>query len=361
MRDQNSANMMIIGPTHRTTAQLAAQSCNSPTHWFGISRFVFCGFICGLIGGCSGSGVLDSRPAGVDKYIDGVNQNNTGDRAGAIHSFNEAIRVNPSLRMAHIRLGYLYRQQGDYSDAAAQYEIATRLDPYSSDNSSNLGLCYQVLHRLEDSAAAYLRALDLQPSNVQANMNLGLVYLSLGQPKDAQPYLKKATQLAPKSADAWSNYGVGLDAVGRLSDAENAYREAMELSTGSAVILENLAANLIAQRKAQEALEASQQLLLRSDTALSRTRYGQALFLSGQIDAALQQYKLALQSDPRFYLAMTEEGFLLIDEYRRGLELDEPKREAAMALWGASLRINPDQPRALAAVQQWQSSQLYGK
>jgi tetratricopeptide (TPR) repeat protein len=192
-------------------------------------------------------------------------------------------------------------------------------------------------------------------------MNLGLVYLALGQPNDAQPYLARATQLAPKSSDAWSNYGVGLDAVGQLSDGENAYRNALELDTGSIATLQNLTANLIAQRKAQEALVTCQQLLLRSDTALSRTRYGQALLLSGQQDAALQQYKLALQSDPTFYLALTQEAFLLIDQYRQGMELDEPKREAAMALWGASLRFNPNQPRVLAAIQQWQSSQLYGK
>jgi tetratricopeptide (TPR) repeat protein len=85
------------------------------------------------------------------------------------------------------------------------------------------------------------------------------------------------------------------------------------------------------------------------------------LALSGQKDVALEQYKLALQRDPSYYLAMTEEGFMLIDEYRASLELDEPKREAALALWGASLRLNPNQPRVLSAVQKWQSAELFGK
>jgi tetratricopeptide (TPR) repeat protein len=287
--------------------------------------------------------MLDNRPAGVEKYIQGVHQYNAGDRAGAASSFNEAIRINPSLRMAHIRLGDIYRSEGDYRDAAIQFEIATRLDPYSSSNECNLGLSYQLLHRLADAAAAYLRALDLQPTNVQANMNLGLVYLALDQPKDALPYLQRATELAPKSFEAWS------------------YRTALELNSGSISTLGNLAANLIAQGNAQEALAACQQLLLRSDTSLSRTRYGQALRLSGENQAALEQYKLALQIDPTFYLAMTQEAFLLIDQYRQGLELDEPKREAALALWGASLRLNPNQPRVLAAIQQWQSAQLFDK
>jgi len=317
--------------------------------------------VVGCIAGCSGSGMLDNRPAGVEKYIQGVHQYNAGDRAGAASSFNEAIRINPSLRMAHIRLGDIYRSEGDYRDAAIQFEIATRLDPYSSSNECNLGLSYQLLHRLADAAAAYLRALDLQPTNVQANMNLGLVYLALDQPKDALPYLQRATELAPKSFEAWSNYGVGLDAIGRLSDGEIAYRTALELNSGSISTLGNLAANLIAQGNAQEALAACQQLLLRSDTSLSRTRYGQALRLSGENQAALEQYKLALQIDPTFYLAMTQEAFLLIDQYRQGLELDEPKREAALALWGASLRLNPNQPRVLAAIQQWQSAQLFDK
>jgi tetratricopeptide (TPR) repeat protein len=317
----------------------------------------------GLLGitGCSSTGGLDGRPAGVDKYIDGVHEYNAGDRAGAMSSFNQAIQINPSLRMAHVRLAALYREQGDYTDAAAQYETSTRLDPYSSDNAYNLGLSYQLLHRLADAAAAYLRALDLQPANVRANMNLGLVYLALGQPKDALPYLQKATEIDRNSAQAWSNFGVGLDAVGRLMDGQHAYERSLELNTGSPSTLENLAANLIAQKKAHESLAVCQQLILRSDNAISRTRFGQAMALSGRKDDAMEQYKIALQRDPQCYLPLTAEAFLLIDEYRDGMELDEPKREAALALWGASLRLNPNQPSAITAVQQWQSAQLFGK
>jgi Tfp pilus assembly protein PilF len=313
------------------------------------------------VGGCSNPTVFDDRPAGVAKYIEGVNRLNAGDETGATASFNEAIQINPSLRMAHARLAELYRKQGNYKDAATQYEIAARLDPYSPKMQYGLGLCYQMLHRFTDAITAYLRALDLQPTNALANMSIGIVYLELGQPGDAEHYLQRATQIDPKSAEAWSNYGVGLDARGRLAEAENAYRQALELSTGSTTTLENLAANLIAQKKSSEAMEVCQQLLLRSDTAISRTRYGQAFELTGQKDEALKQFKIALDRDPQCYLALTEEGFLLIGEYRDGSELDEPKREAALALWGASLKINPDQPRVLTAVQQWQSSQLMGK
>jgi tetratricopeptide (TPR) repeat protein len=302
---------------------------------------------------------MDDRPSGVDKYIEGVHEDRQGNHAAAISSFNDAIRINPSLRMPHLKLAALYQSEGDYTDAAKQYEIATQLDPYSATNAYNLGVCYQLLHRLADAAAAYLKALDLQPTNSKASMNLGLVYLELGHPADATAYLRRATQLDPKSAEAWSNYGVGLDGIGQLARAERAYRQALELNT-SISTLENLAANLIAQKKASESIAVCQQLLLRSDSAISRTRYGQALALSGDPSSAMEQYKLALQRDPQFYLAMTEEAFLLIDEYRQVMELDEPKRESALALWGASLRINPDQPRVLAAVQQWQSSQLYG-
>ena len=312
-----------------------------------------------VLAGCSGAGMMADRPSGVDKYIEGVHEDSQGHPAAAIISFNDAIRINPSLRMPHLRLASLYQSEGDYADAATQYEIAMQLDRYSANSAYNLGVCYQFLHRLADAATAYLKALDLQPTDSKANMNLGVVYLELGHPADATTYLQRATQLDPKSAEAWSNYGVGLDGIGQFAQAERAYRQAMELNT-SISTLENLAANLIAQKKASESLAVCQQLLLRSDSGISRTRYGQALALSGERPSAMEQYKVALQRDPQFYLAMTEEAFLLIDEYREGMELDEPKREAALALWGASLRINPDQPRVLTAVQEWQSSQLYG-
>jgi tetratricopeptide (TPR) repeat protein len=276
-------------------------------------------------------------------------------------SFKQAIQINPELRMAHIRLADLYREQGDYSDAAAQYQIAAKLDPYSAENDYNLGVCYQFLHRLADAAAAYLRALDLQPGNERANTNLGLVYLALGKPVDALAYLKRATELSPTSAQAWSNYGVGLDAAGQLAQGQQAYERALELDNNSASTLENLAANLIAQRKAEQAIAVCQQLLLRSDGALSRVRYAQALALSGNDAGAMQQFKLALQRDPRSSMALSAEAFVLIDEYRSGMELDEPKRQAALDLWKQSLDLNPNQPQTRAAFEQWQSAELFSK
>jgi tetratricopeptide (TPR) repeat protein len=310
--------------------------------------------------GCADD-ALDRQPPGVAKYVQAVAADRAGDSEGAMALYKAAIAENPSLRMAHGRLGDLYRDRDDYADAAHEYETASRLDPYSAELAYSLGLSYQFLHRLAEAAAAYLRALNLQPGNVRANMNLGLVYVALGKPADALPYLKKATQLSPASADAWSNYGVGLDAAGHLTEAQRAYEHALELDTGSPTTLQNLAANLIGQHKPREALAVCQQLLLRADNALTRTRMGEALALNGQRDEAMREFRIALRRDPRAYLAMSDEGFLLIQEYREGMELDEPKRESALALWGASLRINPDQPRVIEAVQQWQTSQLFGK
>jgi tetratricopeptide (TPR) repeat protein len=310
--------------------------------------------------GCSGAGASSDSPPGISEYVQGVQADDTGDRARAMTEFRQAIASNPSLCMAHIRLADLYRNEGDYSNAAEQYAIAASLDPYSASNHYNLGLSYQLLHRLADAAAAYLRALHLDPFNMRANMNLGLVYLELGHPDDALSYLRRSTQLDPNSAQAWSNYGVGLDGTGRLREAEQAYVRALELDSGSPTTLENLASNLIAQRKASAALAVCQQLLLRSDTALTRTRYGQALALAGENDLAMKQFNLALKRNAHSYLTMTAEAFLLIDEYRAGMQLDEPKRQTALALWDESLHLNPDQPDVVSAMARWKSSQLYG-
>jgi tetratricopeptide (TPR) repeat protein len=184
-------------------------------------------------------------------------------------------------------------------------------------------------------------------------MNLGLVYLAMGKPQDAADYLRRATDMAPKSAEAWANYGVGLDSQGRYPEAATAYRKALELDSSSISALSNLTANLIAQKKPGDAILICQQLLLRTDSTLSRTRYGDALTLARQFDDAKQQYEIALKRDKRYYPAVTAEGFLFIARYEDGTELDESLKTAAVEMWKSSLQLNDDQPRVHAALKQW--------
>ncbi|MBV8780585.1 MAG: tetratricopeptide repeat protein [Phycisphaerae bacterium] len=312
---------------------------------------------CLLVIGCASQ---HQEPSAMDEYRLGVAAQKANDFHGAVEHYQNAVHADPTLRMANAKLAELYRTDGNYVLAAKQYRIAVQLDPYSADNEYYLGVCCQLLRRFQEAAVAYLHALRLRPTDAPASMNLGLVYMALGQTQQADRCLQRATQLDPKSASAWLNYGVNLDSEGNHAEAESAYRRAIELQPGSTAALEDLAANLIAQKKGREAIQACEQLLLRTDSASARTRYGQALQITGDNSGAAKQLDIALAHDPHSSLAMSAKGFLLIKQYRESLELDEPKRTAALDLWRQSLAINPDQPTVRQAMRQWSSPQLLG-
>jgi tetratricopeptide (TPR) repeat protein len=311
-------------------------------------------------GGGRGTGAV-VRPVGVDYYVQAVEAYNRGNEEEAIVLLLEATRRNPDLRMPRSMLGDLFRARGDYRQAIPNYERLTQLDPYTPANHYRLGLMYQLVNRLRESAAAYLRALELDPKDWQANMNLGLVYLALNQIDDAVTYLERSSVLAPENAEIWSNLGVALDARGSVVLAEAAYKKSLELDAGQPTTLLNLGSNLVAQGKAQDALTVMGRAVQQIDTPPARKRYADALALNQQYDSALQQYDRALAADANYWPAITDKGFLMINLYRRGLELEERQKQEAIRLWKRSLAINPNQPRVHAALKRWTNGGLFGE
>lgn len=298
---------------------------------------------------------VSAAPPGIDHYVSGAMALRDGDRAAAETHLNQAVQINPDLRMAHEMLGDMYRQDGKLELAQPHYEAASRLDPYNANNWYYLGLVDQLLSRVHDAILAYLQALQLEPQNANCNMNLGVAYLSVGQPDDSVKYLTIATQDSPQSADAWSNLGVALDSQGQPGRAETAYRQALELQPNDTVVMQNLGSNLITQGKGNEAIAVFEQLIQKADSPVARKRYGDALCQVHRDDDAVAQYDKALAARPNYYPAMSAKAFALIDAYHQGLELDESKRHAALDLWQASLRVHPNQPRVAAALKQWQT------
>jgi tetratricopeptide (TPR) repeat protein len=329
------------------------------TNWLAV---VILGSLCAaVVGGGAMVGCSSSRspsatmrsPRGVDRYVQAVQAYQGGNRDRAVDRLLAATRVNPDLIMARVMLGDLYRESGDYPAARKQYEALITRDPYSWSNHYKLGVTYQFLDRLNDASASYERALKLNPDDANTNMNLGLVHLYLDNRDAAVRYTEQATLLDPRSAPAFSNLGVALDARGDFARAESAYRHSLDLDPDNLTTLLNLGTNLIAQNKTAEAVDIMQRVVQAEDSPTHRKRFGDALSRAGRYDEAVKQYQAVLGADPNYYPALNEIGFTRIAEYRKNLQLDDAKRNEAIAMWDKSLAINPDQPQIQAAKQQW--------
>jgi tetratricopeptide (TPR) repeat protein len=305
------------------------------------------------VAGCSSWRGGARPPKGVSAYVRAVQAYNSGDRDRAIATALAATRANPDLIMARVMLGDLYRENGEYDKAVTHYQTLVKLDPYSWSNFYKLGVSYQFLERLREAQDSYKQALKLNPDDPNSNMNLGLVHLYMGNGDDAVKFCERATVLNPRSAAAFSNLGVALDSRGEFARAEAAYRHSLDIDPDNTTTLLNLGTNLIQQNKGAEAVEILEAVVAKQDSPQHRKRYGDALARSNRYADAVAQYRQAIKLDPKYYPAMNEIGWSRITEYKNNLELDDSKRDEAIAMWDQSLAINPDQPRIQAAKQEW--------
>lgn len=299
-----------------------------------------------------------ARPQAVEHYVRGIQQLNAGDEDEAIRSLEEAVILNPTLRMAHRTLGDVYRDRKRWADALPHYEAVATLDPYTASNHYFLGLTYQVLERIEESTRSYRRTLELEPDHFGANMNLGLALFTLGRPAEAMQYLERATQIDPGSARAWSNLGVIADAVGNASYAESAFRRALEIDPNSPATLLNLAGNLIFQGKADDAILVSEMLVRSSNSPTAYKRLGDAYTIAQRWPEAAKAYDIAYARGRNFTPALNAKAEMLIRQYQAGLELNDDLRRQAVLLWQQSLRINANQPEVEMQISEWQEAKL---
>ncbi len=294
------------------------------------------------------------RPTGVEKYVEAVRAQRSGNRDSAIAALEDATRANPKLTMARSLLGDLYKDRGDYSKAADQYLAVTELDPYHGRNFYKLGVSQHLMQRLQEAIASYLHAIELDPRDWESHMNLGLVQLAIGRKDDAVANLTRATIINPNEGVAFGNLAIALDAQGRYGDAEKAYRRALELDRDDTASLGNLGKNLMRQNKTDQAVAVLRTLADMTESASARKLYADALASNRQHAAAIKLYDGILREDSKYYPALNGKGTALIGQYEQGLRLDNKHRAAALAAWRESLALNPQQPRVQEMIKKWE-------
>jgi serine/threonine protein kinase/Flp pilus assembly protein TadD len=138
-----------------------------------------------------------------------------GDRAGAIHHFYEAIRLDPTDARSHTNLGILLDVKGDLEGAIGRYREAIRLDPNQAQAYSNLGIALRVRGDLDEAISSFWNAIRLDPKLPQPHVNLGLALRARWDLQGAIHSLQKALLLEPKVSQSrhdpnWANVHAAL-------------------------------------------------------------------------------------------------------------------------------------------------------
>ena len=86
----------------------------------------------------------------------------------AIAKLQDAIRIDPDFRDAHLNLGVQYARVGRTADAHAEFQKALEIGPPAAPIYADLAISSLAMHRYRDGEAFARKALELDPSNTGA-------------------------------------------------------------------------------------------------------------------------------------------------------------------------------------------------
>ena len=241
----------------------------------------------------------------------------TGRIADAVKEAQDIIRRDPNNLEAHKLLGRIYlRSLGDMpggngSDnilklAIEQYQEIVKLDPQSVDDHLLLGRLYRLSNDFSKAEGELNTAIKLDPNSEEAVTTLAMLYTDEGDTAHALKVLSSIPDSA-RSAKLYSALGAAYEQRKDYKSAIDAYKHAVMLDRDNLDAIRGLAENLLND---------------------------------GQLDAALEQYKVIADSNPE-----DAQSYLQIAEiYRRqskfDLALEALKKADALAPDSAGVPYN---------------------
>jgi tetratricopeptide (TPR) repeat protein len=259
----------------------------------------------------------------------------------AIEEYRLAIENDPTSEYLNSGLAELYAKTGRIRDAVLEAQDILKRDPNNLEARKLLGRIY--LRSLGDVQAGnassnvlklaieqYEQIVKIEPNNVDDHLLLGRLYRQNNDLQKAESEFKTAVKIDPNSEEAvtmlallYSEEGDSKRAVDALSAVPEAARSAKLYSV--------LGYTYEQQKQYKEAIAAYKRAIELDRDNLDAIRgLAQNLLNDGQIDAALEQYKViadANPEDPQTYLRLAE-------IYRRtgrfDLALDNLKKAESM-------------------------------
>lgn len=249
----------------------------------------------------------------------------TGRIADAVKEAQDIIKRDPNNLEAHKLLGRIYlRSLGDMPGGSGsenmlrlaidQYEQIVKLDPTSVDDHLLLGRLYRFNNDLQKAEAELKTAIKLDPNSEEAVTTLAMLYTDEGDTSHALKVLSSIPDSA-RSAKLYSALGAAYEQRKDYKNAIDAYKHAIVLDRDNLDAIRGLAENYLND---------------------------------GQLEAALEQYKVIADSNPEDAQTYVRIAEIYRREGKYDQALDNLKRAQAL------VPDTMDVPYTMAAVYQAQ-------
>ena len=248
---------------------------------------------------------------------------------GRLSLWTTAVSRSPRVAQARANLGRAYFEARRPAQAAAQFLQAGMLMPDDARLHSDLGAACEAMGRLDDAAAAYRRAIALKPVYPHALRHLVRILVGRGELDEAQRVTREMLARDPDYVDIQRVHAGVLRRRGRFDEALAMYekivaadprdalslvhagdihrargdtaramefhRRAITVAPCSAEAHHALGVDLAEAKRFDEAIGAFRRALA-ADPArvVSRRHLARLLFLRGEMQAALREYRPCL-------------------------------------------------------------------
>jgi tetratricopeptide (TPR) repeat protein len=125
------------------------------------------------------------------------------DKSAAV-AYEEAIKLDPDLAQAHLKLGLTYYVIGSRSDAEKEFKAAVeayqkdlRANPDQPQEQFELAEAYNKLGKSEEAVRALKEAVRMVPDDSDYYFELGTTYVKLTQYQEAASAFQKALEIEP--------------------------------------------------------------------------------------------------------------------------------------------------------------------
>jgi tetratricopeptide (TPR) repeat protein len=159
--------------------------------------------------------------------------------------YQEALRLDPDSRNAHLGLGALFLAEGDPMQASIQYQAALRVNPEDAKALVGEGYVWFTQGKDAEAADAYEHALRNSPSMVEAHDRFGELLLRQGATEKAISHLREAVQLDFAYVDAHVKLGEAYEAQSEPELALEQYITAAAVDPDQLQRYYGLVANLL--------------------------------------------------------------------------------------------------------------------
>ncbi|MBU4277436.1 MAG: tetratricopeptide repeat protein [Proteobacteria bacterium] len=218
----------------------------------------------------------------------------------AMNNYRLALKEakGPSRQRLEGKLAGLDLRMGRYEEAQKSFARLCAQQPGNAVFWQGQGLCQMGLGDLAGAEKSLTRAVSLDPSLWRAQNLLGVIHNRRGQPRQAMNAFRSALQSRPNNPALYNNLALALAMAGDLRGSEASLRRALALDPEHRLAANNLGLLLARQGRDDEAF----QVFARSQgVAKAHNNMGVILAWQGRTPQAQEQFRLAVQTLPRYY------------------------------------------------------------